>query len=146
VNWRRVARASELRPGEARRVVLDGIEIALCNVAGEIYAVDDVCTHAYASLSEGLLSGAEIECPLHGGCFDVRTAARSGIVSEDRCRFGGPTRRRRYWHWPAAPMLAPALIVRERCTEVCVRHIVVDRDRRGQVERRAATQLRRRRR
>ena len=62
MNWRRVARVSELRPGEARRVVLDGIEIALCNVAGEFFAVDDVCTHAYASLSEGLLSGAEIEC------------------------------------------------------------------------------------
>ena len=88
MNWRRVARASELRPGEARRVVLDGIEIALCNVGGELYAVDDVCTHAYASLSEGLLTGAEIECPLHGGCFDVRTGrALGGIVSEDLRRF-----------------------------------------------------------
>jgi nitrite reductase/ring-hydroxylating ferredoxin subunit len=88
VNRRRVARASELRPGEARRVVLDGIEIALCNVAGEIYAVDDVCTHAYASLSDGLLCGAEIECPLHGGRFDVKSGrALGGIVSEDLRRF-----------------------------------------------------------
>jgi nitrite reductase/ring-hydroxylating ferredoxin subunit len=88
VNWRRVARASELRPGEARRIVIDGIEIALCNVAGELYAVDDVCTHAYASLSDGLLCGAEIECPLHGGRFDVRSGrALGGIVSEDLRRF-----------------------------------------------------------
>ena len=88
MNWRRVARASELRPGEARRVVLDGIEIALCNVAGELYAVDDVCTHAYASLSDGLLCGAEIECPLHGGRFDVKSGrALGGIVSEDLRRF-----------------------------------------------------------
>ena len=88
MNWRRVARASELRPGEARRVVLDGIEVALCNVAGELYAVDDVCTHAYASLSDGLLCGAEIECPLHGGRFDVTSGrALGGIVSEDLRRF-----------------------------------------------------------
>ena len=88
MNWRRVARASEIAPGQARRVVVDGIEIALCNVAGEFFAVDDVCTHAYASLSEGLLSGAEIECPLHGGCFDVRTGrALGGIVTEDLRRF-----------------------------------------------------------
>jgi naphthalene 1,2-dioxygenase system ferredoxin subunit len=88
VNWRRVARASDVPAGEARRVVLDGIEIALCNVAGELYAVDDVCTHAYASLSEGLLCGAEIECPLHGGRFDVTSGrALGGIVSEDLRRF-----------------------------------------------------------
>ena len=89
MNWRPVARVSELRPGEARRVVLDGIEIALCNVAGEFFAVDDVCTHAYASLSDGLLSGAEIECPLHGGCFDVKTGARA---RRDRDRGPAPLR------------------------------------------------------
>ena len=75
-------------PGTARRVVVDGIEIALCNVGGELYAVDDVCTHAWASLSEGVLVGAQLECPLHGGCFDVRTgAADGGIVTEDQRRF-----------------------------------------------------------
>jgi len=67
---------------------VDGIEIALCNVGGELYAVDDVCTHAWASLSEGVLVGAQLECPLHGGCFDVRTgAADGGIVTEDLRRF-----------------------------------------------------------
>jgi len=75
-------------PGTARRVVVDGNEIALCNVGGELYAVDDVCTHAWASLSEGVLVGAQLECPLHGGCFDVRTgAADGGIVTEDLRRF-----------------------------------------------------------
>ena len=75
-------------PGTARRVVVDGIEIALCNVGGDLYAVDDVCTHAWASLSEGVLVGAQLECPLHGGCFDVRTgAADGGIVTEDLRRF-----------------------------------------------------------
>ena len=88
MNWRVVAKASEVPPGAARRVVLDGIEIALCNVAGELFAIDDVCSHAYASLSEGLLCDAEIECPLHGGRFDVRTGrALGGIVDEDLRRF-----------------------------------------------------------
>jgi len=88
VAWQRVARLAELPPGSVRRVVVEGIEIALCNVGGVLYAVDDVCSHAYASLSEGALVGAELECPLHGGCFDVRTgAAAGGIVTEDLRRF-----------------------------------------------------------
>jgi nitrite reductase/ring-hydroxylating ferredoxin subunit len=88
LNWRRVARASDIPPGAVRRVVLDGIEIALGNLRGEFFAVDDVCTHAYASLSEGGLVGDELECPLHGGCFDPLTgAAKGGIVSEDLRRF-----------------------------------------------------------
>jgi nitrite reductase/ring-hydroxylating ferredoxin subunit len=71
-----------------RRVRVDGIDIALCNVAGEYFAVDDVCTHAFASLADGLLDGVELECPLHGGRFDVRTgAALGGIVDEDLRRF-----------------------------------------------------------
>jgi nitrite reductase/ring-hydroxylating ferredoxin subunit len=88
MSWQRVAKLDDVPPGTARRVVVAGIEIALCNVAGELYAVDDVCTHAYASLSEGALVGHELECPLHGGCFDVRTgAADGGIVTEDLRRF-----------------------------------------------------------
>jgi nitrite reductase/ring-hydroxylating ferredoxin subunit len=79
---------SEVPPGGVRRVVVERIEIALVNLDGEFFAVDDVCTHAFASLSEGALIGGELECPLHGGCFDVRTgAAMGGIVTEDLRRF-----------------------------------------------------------
>jgi len=79
---------SDVPPGAVRRVVVERIEIALVNLDGELFAVDDVCTHAYASLSEGALVGGELECPLHGGCFDVRTgAAKGGIVTEDLRRF-----------------------------------------------------------
>ena len=88
MRWQRVARVSEVTPGSVRRVVVDRIEIALVNLGGEFFAVDDVCTHAYASLSEGALIGGELECPLHGGCFDARTgAAKGGIVTEDLRRF-----------------------------------------------------------
>ena len=48
-------------------------QILLVNVEGEVHACDDICTHAYASLSEGDLDGAEVQCPLHGAIFNVRT-------------------------------------------------------------------------
>jgi nitrite reductase/ring-hydroxylating ferredoxin subunit len=48
-------------------------EVLLVNVDGDIHACDDICTHSYASLSEGDLSGTDIECPLHGALFNVTT-------------------------------------------------------------------------
>jgi 3-phenylpropionate/trans-cinnamate dioxygenase ferredoxin subunit len=47
--------------------------IALCNVEGSIYAIDDVCTHDGGPLDQGVLDDAQIECPRHGARFDVRT-------------------------------------------------------------------------
>ena len=62
----------EVTPGKMLRVHLDGREpILVCNVAGKFYAVDDECTHAIASLSEGKLQGNIVFCPMHGGSFDV---------------------------------------------------------------------------
>jgi naphthalene 1,2-dioxygenase system ferredoxin subunit len=56
-------------------VNVDGRDIALYNVEGEIYATDNICTHGHARLCEGFLEGHEIECPLHQGRFDVRNGA-----------------------------------------------------------------------
>ena len=47
--------------------------IAIVNVDGEFFAIDDTCTHEEASLSEGELYGDIVECPLHGAAFNVRT-------------------------------------------------------------------------
>jgi MocE subfamily Rieske [2Fe-2S] domain protein len=68
-----VAKTSELDDGEAMQVVVGGREIAIYNLAGQFYATDDICTHAYASLADGYVEGDRIECPLHGGCFEIRT-------------------------------------------------------------------------
>ncbi|MGF6508487.1 non-heme iron oxygenase ferredoxin subunit [Paraburkholderia sp. 32] len=54
-------------------VTIDTVKVGLFRVAGEIHALDDICTHGNALLSEGLLDGHEIECPLHAGLVDVRT-------------------------------------------------------------------------
>ena len=47
-------------------------EIAICRTKEGIYAVDNICTHAYARLNEGRLRGTRLICPLHGASFDVR--------------------------------------------------------------------------
>ena len=71
----KVAEVSELGPGDMKRVNVGNDEVLLVNVDGAIHACDDVCTHSYYSLSEGDLSGEEIECALHGALFNVTTGA-----------------------------------------------------------------------
>lgn len=70
-----IAGVEDIPPGHAARVEIDGVPIAIFNCDGEFYAVDDTCTHAEASLSEGELDCdvCTIECPLHGSQFDLRT-------------------------------------------------------------------------
>jgi 3-phenylpropionate/trans-cinnamate dioxygenase ferredoxin subunit len=69
----KVASLGELPPGAKKLLDLDGRAIALFNVEGQVYAIDDVCTHDGGPLAEGELEGAEIRCPRHGARFDVRT-------------------------------------------------------------------------
>ena len=69
----KVAQVSEIKPGEMLSVEVDNEQVLLANVDGAIHAIDDVCSHAYATLSEGDLNGEEVECPLHGGVFNVTT-------------------------------------------------------------------------
>ena len=69
----KVAQVSEIRPGEMISVEVENEQVLLVNVDGNIHAVDDICSHAYATLSEGELTGEEVECPLHGGGFNTVT-------------------------------------------------------------------------
>jgi nitrite reductase/ring-hydroxylating ferredoxin subunit len=71
--FHRVAATSDIPLGEGLRVKLDQYEIAVFNIDGEFYAIDDVCTHAFALLSEGFVEGDLIECPLHSGKFEIKT-------------------------------------------------------------------------
>ncbi len=59
--------------GEAQRIDVEGKELAVFNVEGTFFAMDDLCSHGPGSLSEGFLDGYEIECDFHGGAFDIRT-------------------------------------------------------------------------
>jgi len=68
-----VAKKGFLEPGELMYVEVDDEPVCLINLDGELYAINDVCTHEEASLSDGTIDGDLIECPLHGGAFDIRT-------------------------------------------------------------------------
>ncbi|MXZ21917.1 MAG: non-heme iron oxygenase ferredoxin subunit [Caldilineaceae bacterium SB0665_bin_25] len=70
----RVAAAEDIPPGESLLVELEGIRIAVFNLDGDYYAIEDVCTHDGGPLVEGeVLNGGQVECPRHGARFDIRT-------------------------------------------------------------------------
>jgi nitrite reductase/ring-hydroxylating ferredoxin subunit len=70
----RLCRTADVPPGNALAIEIPGQEpVAVYNVDGTFYVTDDRCSHAEASLGEGILTGPIIECPFHGGTFDVRT-------------------------------------------------------------------------
>lgn len=69
----KVANRGELPPGGKILLEVDGRAIALFNVEGTFYAIDDLCTHDGGPLAEGDLDGCAIQCPRHGARFDVRT-------------------------------------------------------------------------
>ena len=68
-----VGKRADVPVGEARVFAVNGKHIAVCNVDGTLYAIDDVCTHDGGPLGEGFLEGDQIECPRHGALFDVKT-------------------------------------------------------------------------
>ncbi len=69
----RVATASDVRPGQVCVFEADGLSLAVANVDGSYYAIDNVCTHDGGPLGEGTLIGDLVECPRHGARFDVKT-------------------------------------------------------------------------
>ena len=74
----KVATARELAPGQAKRVQVQGKAIALFNLGGSYYAIDDTCTHRGGPLSEGQVQGEVVTCPWHGATFDVTTGRVTG--------------------------------------------------------------------
>jgi 3-phenylpropionate/trans-cinnamate dioxygenase ferredoxin subunit len=75
----RVATLGELEEDTPKRVELEGVPIALVRTEGEVFAVNDICSHANVSLSEGEVEDCQIECWLHGSAFDLRTGKPSGL-------------------------------------------------------------------
>ena len=77
----KVAKTGEIAPGEVRPVEAAGKKIALFNVDGRFYAIDDACTHRGGSLSEGMVLGTEVTCPWHGAIKDLVVRARRGYYA-----------------------------------------------------------------
>ena len=69
----KVARKSELPENDGTYVEVEGNQIALFNLGGEFYALDNACPHVGGPLSQGRVKEGEVECPWHGSRFDIRT-------------------------------------------------------------------------
>jgi 3-phenylpropionate/trans-cinnamate dioxygenase ferredoxin subunit len=73
---------AELPVGRMKTCILGGREILVCHTPAGLFAVDNVCTHAYSRLSEGRLRGTRLSCALHGASFDVRDGRVLGAPAE----------------------------------------------------------------
>ena len=72
-DWVRVCTTAELLPGEYQ-VVYDGdTPIAVFNIDGDLFAIEDICTHDGGELTGGVIEGRQVECPRHAARFDITT-------------------------------------------------------------------------
>lgn len=71
--FKKVANKLDVEPGGVLRVEVNNREISLFNIEGDLYAIDEICSHADGPLSEGYMEGYEIECPFHGARFNIKT-------------------------------------------------------------------------
>ncbi len=72
-DWIDVARVEELPPGARKVVEVEGATVAVFNLGGEYYAIEDVCTHDGGDLIGGEVEGDVIVCPRHGARFSIKT-------------------------------------------------------------------------
>jgi nitrite reductase/ring-hydroxylating ferredoxin subunit len=78
-DWVRVAALADVAEGQMLAVEVAGEPVAIYNIGGEeVCATHNICTHETACLTEGWLDGCIVECPLHGGQFNVRTGEGMG--------------------------------------------------------------------
>jgi nitrite reductase/ring-hydroxylating ferredoxin subunit len=68
-----LCKADDVAAGAALKVETGGLVLAVFNVDGEFYVMDDACTHGPGSLSEGYIDGDVVECNFHNGQFSIRT-------------------------------------------------------------------------
>ena len=71
-NWTDVAAVADLFEGAGIAVAAAGRDIALFNLEGEVYAIDNLCSHGNAKLCDGFVEGHSVECPFHQAQFSLR--------------------------------------------------------------------------
>jgi nitrite reductase/ring-hydroxylating ferredoxin subunit len=81
--WIKVVQQAAVGRGSVIGVKAGDLNIAVYNIDGQYYATENICTHAHALLSDGWLEGDVIECPLHGGSFEVKTG--KGVAAPITC-------------------------------------------------------------
>jgi nitrite reductase/ring-hydroxylating ferredoxin subunit len=73
MTWHLAAKAEDVRSGEIVASAVGTENIALYRIEGRVYATSNICTHAFALLSDGYLDGDCVECPIHQALFHVPT-------------------------------------------------------------------------
>ena len=68
-----VGKTTEVMPGQMKKVLIDENEVVVINIDGNYFAINDTCTHAGGSLSEGKVEGSIITCDWHGAQFDCKS-------------------------------------------------------------------------
>jgi len=77
------AKKNEIPTGSAKCVEVEGTEIAIFNLEGEYYAIDNTCTHEGGPLDEGEVIGEEVECPWHGAMFNIKSGEVTSEPAEE---------------------------------------------------------------
>ena len=72
-DWVDVAPADAVKPGEWRVIDVEGVLVAVFNLEGEFYAIEDICSHDGGTLTGGDIEGDEIICPRHRARFNIKT-------------------------------------------------------------------------
>ncbi len=86
IDYRKAATLGELPEGTNLFVEVDDQPVALFRIEGQVYAIDDVCTHDGGPLADGKLHGFEIECDRHGARFDIRTGSVISMPAVENVR------------------------------------------------------------
>jgi len=73
MSWETVCKKNDIQEDFPYSAKVDGKEIGVYCIDGEYYALEDVCPHAYALLSQGFVEDGQVECPLHEAVFDIKT-------------------------------------------------------------------------
>lgn len=74
-NWMNAISANTLVDGEHIALKLDGIALVIFKIAGQFYALENICTHDGAEIANGVIEEEEIICPRHGARFCIKTGA-----------------------------------------------------------------------
>lgn len=82
-----VCDANALAPGQMRACNVEGLPpLALFNLDGEFMATSNICTHEVALLTDGYFEGEIVECPMHGGSFNVRSGEPKSFPCKERLK------------------------------------------------------------
>ncbi len=83
MSWTRVCKLSDIAEESALQVEVEGDPVCIARSGGEVFAVDDICSHAEVSLSEGDVEDGRVECWLHGSRFDLRTGKATSLPATE---------------------------------------------------------------